>query len=176
MSYIFWKLLVQRLILAINQFFWSILRGVRILLTHCNRIVHKIWHHVVHIRNMYLGSRKRMNGTKTICNFFTRLFFSKKSCGLNPLTPSLICIIFWRERDWNFDLICSLFFIAKPWLDYRLWYGIIKQTFPCGKFDWSSKQWHPVLILPCNHYKLRQSFHQDWVWTKNEASNDPGEG
>ena len=47
MSYIFWKLLVQRLILAINQVFWSILRGVRILLTHCNRIVHKIWHHVL---------------------------------------------------------------------------------------------------------------------------------
>ena len=47
MSYIFWKLLVQRLILAINQFFWSILRGVRILLTHCNRIVLKIWHHVL---------------------------------------------------------------------------------------------------------------------------------
>ena len=27
--------------------FWSILQGVRILLTHCNRIVHKIWHHVL---------------------------------------------------------------------------------------------------------------------------------
>ena len=48
MSYIFWKLLVQRLILAINQVFWSILRGVRILLTRCNRIVHKIWHHVIY--------------------------------------------------------------------------------------------------------------------------------
>ena len=47
MSYIFWKLLVQRLILAINQVFWSILWGVRILLTHCNRIVHKIWPHVI---------------------------------------------------------------------------------------------------------------------------------
>ena len=45
-SYIFWKLLFQGLIQAINQVFWSILRGVRILLTHCNRIVHKIWHHV----------------------------------------------------------------------------------------------------------------------------------
>ena len=47
-SYILWKLLVQRLILAINQVFWSILRGIRILLTHCNLIVHKIWHHVLH--------------------------------------------------------------------------------------------------------------------------------
>ena len=47
MSYIFWKLLVQRLILAINEVFWSILRGVRILLTYCNRIVNKIWHHVI---------------------------------------------------------------------------------------------------------------------------------
>ena len=33
--------------LAINQVFWSILRGVRILLTHCNRNVHTIWHHVI---------------------------------------------------------------------------------------------------------------------------------
>ena len=47
MSYIFWKLLVQRLILATIQVFWSILRGVRILLTHCNLTVHKIWHHVL---------------------------------------------------------------------------------------------------------------------------------
>ena len=47
MSYIFWKLLFQKLILAINEVFWSILRGVRILLTRCNRIEHKIWHHVL---------------------------------------------------------------------------------------------------------------------------------
>ena len=47
MSNIFWKLLVQRLILAINQVFWCIIRGVKILLPHCNRIVHKIWHHVI---------------------------------------------------------------------------------------------------------------------------------
>ena len=39
----------QRLILAINEVFWSILRGNRILLTHCNRIKHKIWHHVLKI-------------------------------------------------------------------------------------------------------------------------------
>ena len=47
MSYIFWKLLFQRLILAINEVFLSILKGVRILLTHCNRIKHKIWHLVI---------------------------------------------------------------------------------------------------------------------------------
>ena len=47
MSYIFWKLLFQRLILAINEDFLSIIRGIRILLTHCNRIEHKIWHLVI---------------------------------------------------------------------------------------------------------------------------------
>ena len=47
MSYIFWKLLFQPLILAINEDFLSIIRGVRILLTQCNRIEHKIWHHVI---------------------------------------------------------------------------------------------------------------------------------
>ena len=43
MSHIFWKLLI----LAINEVFLSILGGVRILLTHCNRIEHKIWHLVI---------------------------------------------------------------------------------------------------------------------------------
>ena len=47
MSYIFWKLLLLWLILAINKDFLSILQGIRILLTRCNRIVHKIWHHVL---------------------------------------------------------------------------------------------------------------------------------
>ena len=46
MSYIFWKLLFQRLIWAITKDFLSILQGVRILLTRCNRIVHTIWHYV----------------------------------------------------------------------------------------------------------------------------------
>ena len=54
MSYRFWKLLAQRLIQAINQVFWSILRGVRILLTRCNRIVHNIWHHVLWQHQDYL--------------------------------------------------------------------------------------------------------------------------
>ena len=35
------------MLLAINKVFWSILRSVRILLTYCNRIVNKIWHHVI---------------------------------------------------------------------------------------------------------------------------------
>ena len=48
-SYIFWKLLFQRLILAINEDFLSIPRVVRILLTHCNRIEHKIWHLVMRV-------------------------------------------------------------------------------------------------------------------------------
>ena len=39
--------LFQPLILAINEDFLRILRGVRILLTHCNRIEHKIWHYVL---------------------------------------------------------------------------------------------------------------------------------
>ena len=47
MSYRFWKLLVQRLIYAINRVFWNILRGVRLLLTRWNRIVHTIWHYVI---------------------------------------------------------------------------------------------------------------------------------
>ena len=45
MSYIFWKLLFQLLILAIKNYFLSNLRGVRILLTHCNCIEQKIRHH-----------------------------------------------------------------------------------------------------------------------------------
>ena len=44
MSFVFWKLFFQRLILAINEVFLNILQGVRILLTHCNRIEHKFWH------------------------------------------------------------------------------------------------------------------------------------
>ena len=71
MSYIFWKLLFQRLILAINQVFWSILRGVRILLTHCNHIVHKIWHHVLqqHLpwpESVGLGGRRFQGKIKNI--------------------------------------------------------------------------------------------------------------
>ena len=45
MSYIFWKLLFQLLILAIKNYFLSNQRGVRILLTHCNCIEQKIRHH-----------------------------------------------------------------------------------------------------------------------------------
>ena len=37
MSYIFWKLLFQRIILAIKKHFFSILRGVRFLLTQWDR-------------------------------------------------------------------------------------------------------------------------------------------
>ena len=47
MSYIFWKLLFQQLILAINKSFWSILRGVRFLLTHWDAYVNSILHCVI---------------------------------------------------------------------------------------------------------------------------------
>ena len=47
MSYIFWKLLFQPLILAISEDFLSILRGVRILVAHWNRIEPEIWHLVL---------------------------------------------------------------------------------------------------------------------------------
>ena len=51
MSYIFWNLLFQWLILAINEVFLSILPGVRILLTHCNCIEHEIWHLVSNLKS-----------------------------------------------------------------------------------------------------------------------------
>ena len=46
------KLLFQRLILAINKDFLSILQGVRILLTQRNRNEHKIWHLVLRRNNI----------------------------------------------------------------------------------------------------------------------------
>ena len=63
MSYIFGKLLFQRLILAINKDFLSVLQRVRILLTHCNRIEHKIWHLVVYLYIVQYTMHKIMKPT-----------------------------------------------------------------------------------------------------------------
>ena len=61
MSYIFWKLLFQRLILAINKSFLSILRGVRFLLT---------------LRLNIISLKKRIIGLKSV--FYKQLFWDRK--------------------------------------------------------------------------------------------------
>ena len=61
MSYIFWKLLFQRLILAINKSFLSILRGVRFLLT---------------LRLNIISLKKRIIGLKS--EFYKQLFWDRK--------------------------------------------------------------------------------------------------
>ena len=53
MSYIFWKLLFKRLILAINKSFLNILRGVRFLLTQWDAFVNLILHCVMTVANIH---------------------------------------------------------------------------------------------------------------------------
>ena len=108
--------------------------------------------------------KKWMNWRTTQWNFFARLLSQK-----NLVVWILWHLVLYMYNNFDVREIEILTWYAQCFLlqtQYRLWYGMIKQTFPCGKFDWSSKQWHPVLILPCNHLQLKQSFHQNWVWTK----------
>ena len=58
MSYIFWKLLFQRSILTINKYFFSILRGVRFLLTQWAAYVNSILHCVIYKKKHRKWARK----------------------------------------------------------------------------------------------------------------------
>ena len=93
MSYIFWKLLFQRLILAINEVFLSIQRCVRILLTHCNRIEHKIWHLVL----------------QTILSWGGLSFYEGYEKG------GQLKWLVWRIREAQYSF--------SSWIDYRYWYS-----------------------------------------------------
>ena len=63
--------------------------------------------HLLHDIYIYLGSHRRIMGLKPNENFFTRVFFRKKSCSLNPVTPSrkevavylIRCAHIGRNRD-----------------------------------------------------------------------------
>ena len=103
MSYIFWMQLFQRLILVINKHFLSILRGIRILLTHCDRIEHKIWHHVV-------SFLKRYWVFELACFIATPSPYGKCLIFF-PNSLFLCCARFWRDFYWEQDYL-----LLEAWL------------------------------------------------------------
>ena len=179
MSYIFWKLLVQRLILAINQVFLSILQGVRILLTHCNRIVHKIWHHVSSVIQFLLVLYFE---ACTLYIFDQRLYWTQIIWVFSVLDNRLLAdnlsqlpkVSIWLRKGWEEVFVyLKVSFFTQIWhrqmrFDSSI-YALLSQNGICRKY---ALFWSPFLLRSDSDvWVMSESnlIYLSQIWVKKET-------